>query len=626
MAQLDNYLPCEAYAAATESSKYAGFNAWLDSDTGSHYFAAVTNKGSVQLRSEAYTTESARDNGIESVMKNRDTEDRYKVVQDPADDQWYIVLRAGNNQEIARSCAYDSEAAAMAGIATCFSTYTERSSSTGIIDDYLPCETYAAAPESSKYAGFNAWLDSDTGSHYFAAVTNKGSVQLRSEAYTTESARDNGIESVMKNRDTEERYKVVQDPADDQWYIVLRAGNHQEIARSCAYDSEAAAMAGIATCFSTYTERSSSTGIIDDYLPCEAYAAAPESSKYAGFNAWLDSDTGSHYFAAVTNKGSVQLRSEAYTTESARDNGIESVMKNRDTEGRYKVVQDPADDQWYIVLRAGNHQEIARSCAYDSEAAAMAGIATCFSTYTERSSSTGIIEDYLPCEAYANKPAAADYEGFTQFQDETTGLHYFAMVDKNGHVVLKSEGYKTPASRDNGIESVIRNRDIEERWIKSKDDEGHYLSLRAGNHQEIARTCDFDSEGAMMGWWLPFAAAAYAWGRSDIEKAVPVAAVVEKISAVPTPPPAPPVVISTKKEAAAPPPPPVAAYREVESAAAAAGGSNWWKWLLPLLLLGLLWLLRGCDGCKTAEVPTPAVSVAPPPVAVDTVKTAAPTP
>jgi uncharacterized protein YegP (UPF0339 family) len=609
---LDNYMPCDYYGDQAKSEQYEGFNAWQGVDSEHYFFAAVTNKGTVVLRSQAYTTEAARDNGIESVMKNRDLEERYKVVQDEADGLWYVVLKAGNHQEIARSCPYDSEEAATAGIATCFSTYSERAASTGISDDYLPCERYAEAPASEKYEGFNTWHDAESDAHYFAVVTNTGRVVLRSEAYTTEAARDNGIESVMKNRDLEERYKVVQDEADGLWYVVLKAGNHQEIARSCPYDSEEAAAAGIATCFSTYSERAASTGISDDYLPCEHYADAPASEKYEGFNAWHDAESDAHYFAAVTNTGRVVLRSEAYTTEAARDNGIESVMKNRDLEERYKVVQDEADGLWYTILKAGNHQEIARSCPYDSEAAALAGIKSSMSKFKERDAA--IIEDYLPCESYHGKEAT-EYEGFTQFQDPESGLYYFANVDKNGKVVLKSEGYKTATSRDNGIESVIRNRDIEDHWSQQHDDDGYYMSLRAGNHQEIARTCHFSSEGALMGWWMPFAAAAFAL--PEVAKAAVAA------PAITLPPPviAPPTPVITKTE---PAPPPITSYTESE---ASTGGSNWWKWLLPLLLLaGLFFLWKKCSGSDKAAIDKPTTSVAPPPAPVPAPVAATPAP
>jgi uncharacterized protein YegP (UPF0339 family) len=504
-------------------------------------------------------------------------------------------------------------------------------------DNYLDCEQYAAAPDSEKNAGFKTWFDADSNAWYFGVVTNRGRVVLRSEAYTTESARDNGIDSVIRNRDIEARYSVVQE-ADGKWYVILKAGNHQEIARSCAYDSEAAAREGIAACFSTYTERAAAANrVVDNYLACEQYAAAPASEKYAGFKSWHDDETNSDYFAVVTDTGRVVLRSEAYTTPAARDNGIESVIKNRDIEARYAVTQDETDGKWYVILKAGNHQEIARSCAYDSEAAARTGIASSFSTYSERKgSSAAHIEDYLPCEAYSNKPATSKYEGFTTFRDEETNQYYFAMVDKNGKVLLKSEGYKASESRDNGIESVIRNRNIEERWIKSKDDGGHYMSLRAGNKPEIARTCHFESEGAMMGWWMPFSAAAFAAPITVapvVETAKPEPVIVAPPAPAPAPPPPPPpppapkpepVVVSTAK----PTPPPVTSYKDPEVVAAAgSSGGNWWKWLLPLLLLlGLFLLWRSCGGCNKPEATK--VSVAPPPpppvAAPDTAKAVVP--
>lgn len=631
MANFDNYLPCEQYAAAPDSDRYPGFKTWVDESGANYYFAVVTNKGRVVLRSEAYTTESARDNGIESVMKNRDLEERYKIIQEESDGQWYVILRAGNHQEIARSCPYDSEKAAEKSLKMCFSTYTERS--VGIIENYMPCEYYQQPYPSEKYPGFMAWQGVDSGEYFFSLLSKKGKVLLRSEAYTTESARDNGIESVMKNRDIEERYKIIQDENDGQWYVILRAGNHQEIARSCGYDSEKAATKGMKMCFSTYEERSMG-GHIEDYLPCESYAAAPNDDRYPGFKSWYDEATSSHYFAAVSDTGRVIMRSEAYTTESARDNGIQSVMKNRDLEERYKVIQDETDGKWYLVLRAGNNQEIARSCAYDSEAAARAGIAMAFSTYSDRAvHHAAVIEDYLPCEAYDNKENSK-YEGFTQFQDEATGLYYFAAVDKEHNVWLKSEGYQSASGRDNGIESVIKNKDIEERWTQEHDDKGYYMSLKAGNRQEIARTCHFSSEGALLGWWMPFTAGALAFGLADSAKATTAPHFAfddtEAVPATPVEPEpeyvAPPPVVREEVKAA-----PFVTNMDAAPAATGGGGGGWWKWLLPLLLLGLLFLLwRQCGGCnKNTDMGATIPKTTPPAVVADTIKkaeTPAPTP
>ena len=612
---IEDYLACEAYAGHNASEKYPGFVAFTDEGSGQHHFAAVNAKGKVLLRSEAYTTEASRDNGIESVMRNRDIEARYSVVQDENDGQWYIVLKAGNHQEIARSCAFDSEAAATAGIALCAS---EAANAAAVVEDYLPCEAYAGHHASEKYPGFTTFTDAESGQHFFAVVDKSGHVVMRSEAYKSESSRNNGIESVQRNRELEERYSVVQDESDGQWYVILKAGNHQEIARSCGHDSEAGAAAWLTGLFA----KPAAAAIVEDYLACEAYAGQSVSEKHPGFSAFTNAEDGQHYFAMVDGHGGVILRSEAYTTAAARDNGIESVLKNRDIEARYSIAQDESDGLWYVALKAGNHQEIARSCGHADKATAEGHLLHCYSREALEKIATGegeIIEDYLPCKAYEGHPASS-FEGFTIFQDPKTGLHYFAMLDDDGNVALKSEGYKDPKRRDNGIESVLRNRGIKDHWREVEDEHGHYMSLKAVNHQEIARSCHKKDKAAMLAWFAPFLAAHAGWG-NDAEPEEVVAAV--------TPPTPTKVVVNTEKPAAAP----ITSYTNAPAApVATTGGNDWWKWLLGLLLLGLLaWLLmRGCDGCgkKTPPPapPTPPTTAVPADTLSSNTVTAAPAP
>jgi uncharacterized protein YegP (UPF0339 family) len=72
-------------------------------------------------------------------------------------------------------------------------------------------------------------------------LDNAGEVLLRSEGYPTTGARDNGLASVQKNRGIKERYSTVED--NDEYFVVLKAGNHKEIARSCPHESAAALFA-----------------------------------------------------------------------------------------------------------------------------------------------------------------------------------------------------------------------------------------------------------------------------------------------------------------------------------------------------------------------------------------------
>lgn len=206
-------------------------------------------------------------------------------------------------------------------------------------------------------------------------------------------------------------------------------------------------------------------------------------------------------------------------------------------------------------------------------------------------------DNYLPCDAYQGAPDSEAHPGFTVFQNDASGLHYFSMVDKNGHIVLKSGGYESAASRDESMTSVLQNRDTEERWAKEKDDEGYFMSLHNETGREIARTCYFSSEGALLGWWMPFAAGMLAFGHADEDKSIALPNFSETPSA------------GLREESAnierkniAPPAVPSDAIRHETTGASRHG----WKWLLGfLLLICLLWLvLCGFDKIeKMADSP-----------------------
>ncbi|MEM8523959.1 MAG: DUF1508 domain-containing protein [Bacteroidota bacterium] len=254
----------------------------------------------------------------------------------------------------------------------------------------------------------------------------------------------------------------------------------------------------------------------DDYLPCRAYAGA------AGFHKFFDIDQKEYFFAYNDESGNTLLRSEGYTTERARDNGIESVKKNAPLQERWSTDTAVNDKYHFYILKAGNHQEIARSCYYDSNAAMMAA----FGAVTSEKSNIGFgsravngvlmsafaireaeakkaseakraalrTDDYLPCDAHAGAA------GFHKFYNDERKEYYFAYNDEGGKTLLRSEGYTTAAARDNGIQSVMKNAPLEERWKTDTAMNGkyHFYILKAGNHQEIARSCYYDSNAAMM--------------------------------------------------------------------------------------------------------------------------------
>ena len=97
-------------------------------------------------------------------------------------------------------------------------------------------------------------------------------------------------------------------------------------------------------------------------------------------------------------------------------------------------------------LKAGNGQVIATSEVYTTEAACRNGIAS-----VQKNAPVANIEDQT-VEGYATEKNPK----FEVYQDKA-GEYRFRLKATNGQVIATSEGYKTMASCQNGIESVQKN-------------------------------------------------------------------------------------------------------------------------------------------------------------------------
>ena len=138
--------------------------------------------------------------------------------------------------------------------------------------------------------GFSTFVDPENNEYYFA-YTEEGKVILRSEGYAQAAGRDNGVASVIKNMVDESKYKARMLP-DGRWVLSLKAANHQEIARSCPVDNEAAALALLPSAraeaqaqrlsASASPEAGKSNSNIDEYLACANYEN--HSEEYAGID------------------------------------------------------------------------------------------------------------------------------------------------------------------------------------------------------------------------------------------------------------------------------------------------------------------------------------------------------
>ena len=82
---------------------------------------------------------------------------------------------------------------------------------------------------------------------------------------------------------------------------------------------------------------------------------------------------GKFHFNLKAGNGQIVLSSEMYETKAAAQNGIASVQKNAAEEGRYER-RKAANGDPFFVLKAGNGEQIGRSETYSSDSAMENGI------------------------------------------------------------------------------------------------------------------------------------------------------------------------------------------------------------------------------------------------------------
>ena len=389
---------------------------------------------------------------------------------------------------------------------------------------------------------------------------------------------------------------------------------------------------------------------LDEYQPKRFYTQNTK-ARENGF-AKFEKD-GAYYFALYQH-GEIVMLSQSYKGIAGRDNGIESVKKNRRIAKRYRF-DNRSGGKYGFGLYAGNGQEIAISANLSSRAEAerVAGRlngsvkkaaakpkaapkkpAKKKTAPKKRAAST---EDNYKRLSFYERQTKGRKNGIESFKGDD-GQYYFAHFE-NGKIRLISEGYPTTTARDTGVASVEKNIKLEKRYdYRGPLKNGKYeYRLKAGNGKEIARSIWYGSAATAA------TGAAYLMGtrkrtkpkakaKPRVVKAAPVVApkpvapkVVTPKPVAPTPPPvakaAAPIVAAAAAApivaakaaapvAAAKAAAPVAAAPAAAASAATGGGLGFLKWLIPLLLLLLLALfgLKNCKPTPPAPVVVPAVS------------------
>lgn len=698
------------FTLPSKSNKYGFETLEIDGNTHSFFYNDVDGKPI--LFSRKFDTIGKRDKRIRQIIAASKKEERFELIEENG--SYYFILKARNQAEIARSRTFTSKATAEAAILHVKNTARD-------------FEKEYPQPAKRKKRGnvYNFDVKADTNEkgfqtlraedkyHYFIFYGANGQPVLYSQGYSGKGGRDNGIKTVIRNASMTDQHEIKEE--DGKYYFVLRAGNRQEIARSAFFASESEAQRQLDSnliSIKTYAEKfgvvieeavintETSNFVInvdlpavevksglneDEYLDCEAYKNHEE-TPVEGFRTFKTDDE--YYFAMLDSKGEVLLRSEGYPTTGARDNGLASVQKNRELNERYSFVED--DGEHFVILKAGNHKEIARSCPYKSNAAATAafGFLSGTGAFPWLALKNRNEDEYLDCDAYKNHDETPA-EGFRTFK--TDGEYYFAMLDRQGEVLLRSEGYPTVGARDNGLASVQKNREIRERYNTVEENGEHFVVLKAGNHKEIARSCPYENESALL-LLFPFLAAgaaglSFPWeivgitgattiapvtipeekvvdlpitkpkpaitpksdnggiaGAAGVVGAAAIAAAAMKSDgkagavaatnvpkpnpviatniAKPTPVAATNVLKPTPVAATTPPVGTATALSDASGAASAGGGIPRWLFaLLAAVLLALLlwWLLKGCNP-SGEELPIVSGEAAAPIIAVDSVE------
>ncbi len=88
--------------------------------------------------------------------------------------------------------------------------------------------------------------------------------------------------------------------------------------------------------------------------------------------------------------------------------------------------------------------------------------------------------------------------GKFELKQAKNGKYHFNLLAGNGQIIFSSQMYETKASASNGIASVQKNGSDESRFERSESKNGDpYFVLKAGNGQVIGQSEMYKSKASM---------------------------------------------------------------------------------------------------------------------------------
>ena len=552
----DEYLSLNKYEGRPKSDSHKDFASFAHE--GEHYFALL--KGNKPfLRSQGYSSAKSRDNGIASVTKNKDLKERWSVVEKKG--KYFLSLKAGNNQEIGISGAFNSERDANAALASWFkggSGATGAGAGAAVAaagmaaggpgkkkdviteedkeDDYLPTKEYEGKTINDKRNNV-ALFKHENGQYYFAMYGKDGKVKLRSEGFETAKNRDQELAGVIKYHLDDKMYDTLE--RGKFYMMVLKDETGREVGRSPLLKKKAGA---------GKTEKK------------DQKKTTKSSGMAAGAGA-----------AGIAASG---IAGGRIISENTREVSRTEIGEKRNQIGETRNVLGEKRN----VL--GEKRNV---------------IGEKRNTLSETKSKVKE-DDYLKCEEYKGHKVSDDKNRVAKFKGKD-GQFYFAVYNKDGSVRLRSEGFKSEAGREDELKQVLVHKETEKMYKTIKKGKYYINVLNDKTGREVARSCMSQNVQALV---------------------IPPPVVTKKVEVKKEP-----VVMAKKAEPVAikkttppPPPPKKVPVAPVATVAEKGGCFKWWM-LLPLLLLLLLWFLwfKGCFAATAPPPPPPPPVVAAPVVA-----------
>ncbi len=344
------------------------------------------------------------------------------------------------------------------------------------------------------------------GSYFFNLRSNDGSDMFTSLGFPTLSECEEGLNQALKSIHNESKFKL--DQSDDKkFYYDLLSDSGNSLGSSVKFSSEGAREFAIKKMLSispaeieiiSLTGASSKLSSVSSNGSKEFVTGSFNGHDFVGYQSAKDNK----YYFNFSRDGEVILTSEAYNSQSACENGIQSVIQNSVDPDKYEI-NEAKDGRYYFNLKAGNGQIIGRSKMFKTReqiggAAAFLAGATAGANVPPVSTN----DDDSFMEGKPNikvlQTGAFSHMNVEMYQNLNDKQYYFHFLEKNGRPILVSEGYTAKAGAQNGINSVIKNATNPDNYDLKKSPDGKcYFNIKSGNGQIVGTSLAYDTESEL---------------------------------------------------------------------------------------------------------------------------------